>query len=207
MSLLRIRTPKDLAALPDPQTDTRWDIVLPSIGGYVPIPEEIDLPLPEFETDILPRGSREDVNLSFEKSVKFTITFYCDISMATMSWLDTWKKTQRNRENHSYGFPEDYKKKLVVYQYGLYGMIPVYRYDLLGVQCLGGERLKLQSKADNASRIRLTANFSADTVIPSPIMAGQVASHLFGGSLTGLIKDQAIANAVNWADSALNNIF
>ena len=193
---LRFRTPEKVAAIPDPMTNSgRWDAIFPPLGGYSPIVEDCSIPIPNVSTEQVPVGSRMRNLPGYQESMTFTTTFYVDVSMNIYEYLDTWKQLIHNRSTQSYGYPDDYCKKITFYLYGLSGVVPVRKYEL--INCFPTKTAPIELKStEKPDRLRCVQTFSVDNVVPQQILLGALATNLLGGNIMNTVIDQGISGII-----------
>lgn len=99
----------------DPLFRFSWDIAISSPGGAIDSAyvEEINVPLPKYDSDSAVFKARKYYFAKFEDFGVASVKFYEDEKGTVMSWLRTWQNKMKT-ENGDYEVPSKYKGTITV---------------------------------------------------------------------------------------------
>jgi hypothetical protein len=94
----------------DPLLRFYWDISIQSPGGVIKpeYVEEVNVPLPKYESDSATFQARKYYFAKFEDFGVTTIKFYEDVNCTVTKWLRAWQQKIKS-ENGNYKVPTEYK--------------------------------------------------------------------------------------------------
>jgi len=116
--MLRFWNQESVAGIADALRNDRFEAFFPTINGYSPIVEDVNITFPTFEYHEIPYGSRDIFYASAIKNASLTAVFYVDISGETLNYIAEWKRLVRDPRTHLFGYADDYKRNAVIYIYG-----------------------------------------------------------------------------------------
>ena len=107
---------RDLAKnRPDPLLRFYWDISFNTPVGPIPpeFVEEVNVPLPKYESDSATFQARKYYFAKFEDFGVTTIKFYVDVNCTVINWLRAWQGKMK-ADNGNYVTPSVYKGVITV---------------------------------------------------------------------------------------------
>lgn len=108
---------RDLAnTRPDPLLRFYWDIAFNTPVGTIgaEFVEEVNVPLPKYESDSATFQARKYYFAKFEDFGVTTIKFYMDVDGKVITWLRNWQQRIKSRDGN-YKVPGEYKGTIVVH--------------------------------------------------------------------------------------------